>query len=67
VIEWSAFPTVVGASLIAAGLIVTSFSLALRFGDGATPWRRIVSVSMFVVCGLVVLFGLYLIIPYFNK
>jgi len=61
-IDWMAFLTVVVASLIAASVVVTLFSFALRLGDGAAAWRRPVSVALFVVCGLVVLFGLYLIV-----
>lgn len=62
-INWLAFPVVVAAALVAACLVVTLFSVALRLGDGAAPWRRPVSVALFVLCGLAVLFGLYLIIP----
>jgi len=63
VIDWSAFPLVVAAALIAACVLVTLFSLALRTGDGPEPWRRPVSVGLFVLCGLAVLFGIYLIVP----
>ena len=62
-IQWLNFVLVVGASLLAACLVVTSFSFALRLGDGSAPWRRPLSVLLFVLCGLLVLFGLYLIIP----
>jgi len=64
-IDWLAFVTVVAGSLISAALLVTLFSLGLRLGDGAASWRRPVSVLMFVLCGLVVGFGIYLIIPAF--
>jgi hypothetical protein len=62
-INWSAFVVVVITSLLAASVLVTLFSTALRVGDGAAPWRRPVSVGLYVLCGIVVAFGLYLIIP----
>jgi hypothetical protein len=62
-INWSAFVVVVVVALVGASVLVTLFSTALRVGDGNAPWRRPVSVGLYVVCGLVVAFGLYLIIP----
>lgn len=62
-IDWLAFVSVVVAAVVSAGLIVTLFSLALRLGDGGEPWRKGVSVALYVLCGLVVLFGVYLIVP----
>jgi hypothetical protein len=62
-INWSAFVVVVVVALVGASVLVTLFSTALRVGDGDAPWRRPVSVGLYVVCGLVVAFGLYLIIP----
>lgn len=62
-IDWSAFLVVVVAALVAACLLVTLFSVALRLGDGAAPWRRPVSIGMYVLCGLAVAFGIYLIVP----
>ncbi|TPW70774.1 hypothetical protein [Schumannella sp. 10F1B-5-1] len=62
-IDWAAFFVVAVSALIAACIIVTLFSLALRLGDGAAPWRRPVSIAMYVLCGLAVLFGIYLIVP----
>jgi len=61
-IDWGAFLTVVVASLVSACLAVTLFSFGLRLGDGEAAWRRPVSIAMFVLCGLAVLFGLYLIV-----
>jgi len=63
VIDWSTFPLVVGVALVAACVLVTLFSLALRVGNGTEPWRRPASVALFVLCGLVVAFGIYLIVP----
>ncbi len=42
---------------------MTLFSLALRLGDGAAPWRKPASVAMYVLCGLLVAFGIFLIVP----
>jgi len=62
-IDWLAFVSVVLSAAIAACVIVTLFSLGLRLGDGEEPWRRRVSIALFVLCGLFVLFGIYLIVP----
>ena len=62
-IDWLAFVIVVVAALVAACVVVTLFSTALRLGDGTAAWRRPVAIALYVVCALVVLFGLYLIIP----
>jgi hypothetical protein len=62
-IDWMAFVTVVVASVVAAGLLVTLFSLALRVGDSDSSVRRFFSVVLFAACGFVVLFGIFLIVP----
>lgn len=62
-IAWGSFAIVVVSALVAAGLLVTLFSLALRLGDGVARWHRVASVALFVLCGLVVLYGIYLIVP----
>ena len=62
-INWSDFLTVIISSLVAASLLVTLFSLGLRLGDGPQRWRRPVSVTMFVLCGLLVAVGIFLIVP----
>lgn len=62
-IDWWAFVVVVVASLLAACLLVTLFSIALRVGDSPLPRRRGASVALYVLCGLVVAFGVYLIVP----
>ena len=62
-IEWGSFATVVVSAMIAAGLLVTFFSLALRLGDGVATWHRVVSVVLYVLCGVVVVYGIYLIVP----
>ena len=65
-INWLAFVVVVVASLVSACGVVILFSLALRLGAGGGPWRRPVSVVLYVVCGMVVLLGIYLIVPFFR-
>jgi len=65
-IDWMAFLTVVAASLVSACLLVTLFSVGLRLNDGAAAWRRPVSIALFVLCAAVVLFGIYLIVPFLH-
>lgn len=62
-IDWGSFALVAGASLIAACVLVTLFSLALRLGDGEARWRRPASVALYVLCGLCVVGGITLIVP----
>jgi len=62
-IDWLAFLTVVVAALVAAAALVTLFSLGLRLSDGTARWRRPVSVLLFVLCGVLVLAGIWLVIP----
>ena len=66
-IAWSSFAIVVIASAVSAGLLVTLFSLALRLGDGTGPWRRAGSITLYVLCGLVVAYGIYLIVPALHR
>jgi len=61
-IDWLAFVWVFLAALVSACVGVTLFALGLRLDDGDAAWRRPVSVLMFVLCGLAVLFGLYIIV-----
>jgi hypothetical protein len=65
-INWLAFLTVVLASLVTACGVVTLFSLALRLGDGEAPWRRPVSIALYVVGGLIVVFGVAVIVGLFD-
>lgn len=62
-IDWSTFPLVVAVALVSACVLVTLFATALRVRDGEEPWRRPASVGLFVLCGLAVAFGIYLIVP----
>jgi hypothetical protein len=65
-LNWMAFVTVVVVSLVSACGVVTLFAIALRLGDGAAPWRRPVAIALYVLCALIVLFGIYLIVPAFR-
>jgi len=62
-INWLSFVIVVVVALVSATVLVTLFSTALRMADGTAPWRRPLSIALFVMCGLVVAFGIYLIVP----
>ncbi len=62
-IDWGAFIVVVVVALVASSALVTLFSVALRFSDGAASWSRPASIALFVLCGLLVVFGIYLIVP----
>jgi hypothetical protein len=66
VIDWAAFLVVLVATLVAASLVVTLYSLGLRLTDRAIGARRAAGVACFVVCALVVLYGVYLIVPFFR-
>lgn len=62
-IDWLSFLTVAATSIVAACVIVFLFSVGLRFVASGTTWRRPIGVLSFIVCGLLILFGVYLIIP----
>lgn len=61
-IDWVAFLVVLVSALVAASLLVTLFSLALRFSDGASPRRRNISRLMYVLCALAALAGVLVIV-----
>ncbi|CAN7350741.1 hypothetical protein ASF98_12615 [Arthrobacter sp. Leaf337] len=72
--KWLELVQVAGATLLAAVTVVVLYSVGVRFtaiaGDSeqATPrWMKSLAYACFGLCGLAVLFGLYLIIPYFSK
>ena len=65
-INWLAFVTVVVVSLVGALGIVGLFSLGLRVGDSESTGRRVVAVALYVLCAGVVLFGIWLIVPFFH-
>jgi hypothetical protein len=66
-IDWAAFVVVFVATIVAASLVVTLYSLGLRLVDRSTGVKRFSGVACFVVCALVVLYGVYLIIPFFHR
>ncbi|SEQ31135.1 MULTISPECIES: hypothetical protein [Micrococcaceae] len=72
--KWLELLTVAGATLAAAVTVVVLYSLGVRLtaiaGDAqqASPgFKRSLAYACFGLCGLAVLFGLYLIIPYFSR
>jgi hypothetical protein len=65
-IDWLAFVVVAATSLVAACALVVLFSLALRVGDSEVPVRRAASFAIYLLCVAVVLFGIYLIVPFFH-
>jgi hypothetical protein len=62
-IDWAAFLIVLVTSIVSACLVVALFSLGLRLASAIGVWRRSLAVASFAVCGLAILFGVYLIIP----
>ncbi|MFS0716442.1 hypothetical protein ABC337_17545 [Arthrobacter sp. 1P04PC] len=72
--KWLELFQVAGATLVAAVIITVLYSLGVRLtaiaGDSRTEqpgWVRPLSYACFGLCGIAVLAGLYLIIPYFSK
>jgi len=71
--KWLELVTVAGATLVSALTVVVLYSMGVRLtaiaGDRQVPapvWVRYLAYICFGACGLAVLFGLYLIIPYFS-
>jgi hypothetical protein len=62
-IDWAAFLIVLVTSIVSACLVVALFSLGLRLTAASGHWRRSLGAASFGVCGLAILFGVYLIIP----
>ncbi|MCU1512060.1 MAG: hypothetical protein JWM01_1359 [Arthrobacter sp.] len=72
--KWLELVQVAGATLVAAVTVVVLYSLGVRLtaiaGDvqeRRPGWVRPLAYVCFALCGVAVLFGLYLIIPYFSK
>lgn len=72
--KWFELFSVAGATLVSAVTIVVLYALGVRLtaiaGDvrnAPATWTRPLAYVCFGLCGLAVLFGLYLIIPYFHK
>ena len=72
--KWLELLSVAGATLIAAATVVTLYALGVRLtaiaadAQQTSPGtKRSLAYVCFGLCGVAVLFGLYLIIPYFSK
>lgn len=74
-IDWAAFFVVAMATILGAGSIVLFFSLGVRFSAEAKDLitrragRALVAVSTacYALAGAAILFGVYLIVPYFHR
>jgi hypothetical protein len=71
--KWLELLTVGGATLVAAVTVVVLYSLGVRLtaiagdaGQASPRSMRLFANVCFGLCGVAVLFGLYLIIPYFS-
>jgi hypothetical protein len=62
-IDWAAFFVVTLVTLVGSSGLVALYSLGLRLVDSERGFRHTAGVSCFVLCGLVVLFAVYLIVP----
>ena len=72
--KWLDLVQVAGATLVAALLLVVLYSLGVRLTAIAGDARqkspvvvRSLAYLCFAACGTAVLFGIYLIVPYFSK
>ncbi len=75
-IEWGSFLVVAAASLVGACVLVAIAALGIRMFEGGALARtddphtgraaRAGARALFVLCGLLVLFGVYLIVPVFH-
>jgi hypothetical protein len=69
-IAWGSFVEVLLVSIVAACGLIALFALGLRLAGPETPRHglsRILGIACFVLCGLLVAFGVYLIIPFFHQ
>lgn len=64
-IEWDKFFVVLVVSVVGACGLVLLFSLGLRLVAGPTGWRKPLGIASFVACGLLIVYGIGLIIPGF--
>ncbi len=73
IIDWGSFLAVAAASLIATCVVVGLYSLATRLlaAAGSAPQvsraALVGAYTCFTLCGLAVLYGIYLIVPYFHQ
>ncbi|ROQ38222.1 hypothetical protein EDF46_1848 [Frondihabitans sp. PhB188] len=67
-IDWGAFVVVALVSLVSAAALVSLYAAGLRLlaVEGPVRVARAGAYGCFVVCGLGVLFGIYLIVPAFH-
>ncbi|MCI0140998.1 hypothetical protein KNN17_05330 [Arthrobacter bambusae] len=72
--KWLDLVQVAGATLVAAVVLVVLYSLGVRLTAVAGDARqkspamvRTLAYACFAACGIAVLFGIYLIVPYFTK
>ena len=76
-IDWMSFLVVAVASLVGASALVTIASLGIRLLESGTRAgraddphagraARAGARALFALCGLVVLYGVYLIVPFFH-
>ena len=71
-VNWIALLQVAGVTILAAGVISVLMSLSnwlmtpVVGAEHPTVARRALGVGSIVLVGLIVLFGLYLMIPYFH-
>jgi hypothetical protein len=69
VIDWGAFGLVALVSLVAAAALVTLYAAGLRLmtwshaGSSLPRTKRVGAIVCFAACGVLVLFGIYLIVP----
>lgn len=62
----SILATVVFTTLLAAGIRLVSQGLLTTDGPGGSPLTRTAGYALLGLAGLVVVFGLYLIVPIFH-
>ncbi|WP_291045605.1 hypothetical protein [Herbiconiux sp.] len=76
-IDWAAFGIVAVASLVATALVVSLYSFGLRFGSLTKPhpqsgepvrpaYATVLSYLCFGLSACAVLYGIYLIVPFFH-
>lgn len=70
-IDFAALGLVAGVTLLACVALVTLVSLGARLLDtgaagSVSPVRRVGGYAVLGAAGLLILFGLYLVIPYFH-
>lgn len=72
-INWNAFFVVGIATLVGALVVVTLFSSAVRLHAAgldrtgrARTWTRVTEYACYLLCIAAVLYGVYLIVPFFH-